>query len=217
MKQKNTSVIFKLLVLCLASLPLLTGCGSAAPEEMPPEVTVCEHEARAAELEATLQKEREAFYIKESELQQSIAALQAELNALKSPSKPTGGQAGNGTEMILHYRVENGGAVITGFEGDATLVTIPATLDGYPVTVIGERAFEGNTAIAAVVIPEGVQKIDWFAFYGCSALLDVTLPASVTLIGHAVFDGCPNATLVCPVGSYAESYAQSYGLSHLSK
>ena len=217
MKHKNKSFIFKLLALCLASLLLFAGCGSATPEEAPPEVTVCEHETRAAELEVTLQKEREAFYIKESELQQSIAALQAELKALKAPSKPTGGQVGNGAEMILHYRVENGGAVITGFEGDAALLTIPSTLDGYPVTVIGERAFEGNTTIAAVVIPEGVQKIDWFAFYGCSALLDVTIPASVSLIGHAVFDGCPSVTLVCPAASYAESYAQSYGLSHLSK
>ena len=107
--------------------------------------------------------------------------------------------------------------MIVDFEGSATLVEIPTTLDGYPVVKIGERAFEGNTSLGAVVIPEGVLEIDWFAFYDCTSLFEVSVPSTVAKIGHAVFDGCKSVSIACPAGSYAESYAKSYGLAYINR
>ena len=123
----------------------------------------------------------------------------------ESPSPSDDGSA------TFHYQLRNNKAVITGFEGSATLINVPATLDGYPVFAIGERAFEGKS-ITAIVLPEGVESIEWFAFYNCTALADVTLPNSITSIGYAVFDGCPDVTLICAQDSYAAEYAKSYGL-----
>ncbi|MBQ9803141.1 MAG: leucine-rich repeat protein [Clostridia bacterium] len=203
------------LVLCLALALCFVGCAAQAPTN---ENTATEDEksrARIAELESELQKVKEEKYIAESQLTQEIAKLKDELAKLTSKDEPDPEVGSRG--MIFHYKVEDGGATITGFEGAVALVQIPATLDGYAVKKIGERAFEGNTALAAVVVPDSVSSIDWFAFYNCSALQDITIPASVTLIGHAVFDGCNDLTVVCPTGSYAETYAKSYGISYVNK
>ena len=74
-----------------------------------------------------------------------------------------------------------------------------------------------HTALLAVILPEGVEEIAWFAFYQCTSLHDVTVPSSVTLIGHAVFDGCANVTLICKDGSYAIAYAESYAIPYIVK
>ena len=168
---------------------------------------------RVAELEATLQAEREENYITKAALEEKIKSLEDKLALLTNGPEIANG----GHTMVFHYKVENGFATITKYEGDATLVEIPSTLDGYTVTRIGERAFEGNTHVAAVIVPPTVVTVDWFAFYGCASLFDITLPASVTTIGHAVFDGCAKPTITCPKGSYAAEYAKSYGIAYIEK
>jgi hypothetical protein len=137
------------------------------------------------------------------------------LEALTPDIETDSTQVGTGDELVFSYRLESGKAIVTGYKGSSTLVTIPATLDGYPVVAIGERAFEGQR-IAAVILPEGLEAIGWFAFYGCEKLIDVSIPESVTSIGYAVFDGCEGVSIICPIGSYAEQYATSYGLPHIS-
>ena len=162
---------------------------------------------RIASLEAELQQVKEEKYANEQTYYKEIAALKEELARLTTEKKPEGG-----TSLVFHYKVEGDAATITGYEGTAALVRIPSTLDGYPVKKIGERAFEGNESLAAVVVPEGVVEIDWFAFYGCAALQEITLPDSVQVVGHAVFDGCNDLRVICSKDSYAMAYANSYGL-----
>jgi len=205
-----------MLPLLLALALLLTGCATPQKEDAASDTQgeeLEDYRSRIAELEAALQQQREQQYITNSEYEQTIRELQHRVEQL-SGEAPSGSTPDD--TMIFHYRVENGNAIITDFEGGATLVTIPASLDGYPVIAIGERAFEGS-CVAAVVIPEGVKSIEWFAFYGCSALLDISIPLSVDSIGYAVFDGCENLTVVCHTGSYAEGYARSYGLTYITK
>ena len=192
------------------SLLLLVGCTaeSAEQRDSPDDTAQAAHLQTIATLEAELQKEREARYISEYGYKAEIKELKQQLAALAS------GSNGSGTSdagLILHYRVENGGAVITGYSGSATLLTVPSSLDGYPVTAIGEHAFE-NSDLASITLPEGIHSIGWFAFYGCGKLVSITLPQSVSTIGYAVFDGCKLSSFVCPAGSYAEQYAKSYGL-----
>ncbi len=206
----------RLLLLLLALLLTFTGCAIEMPDNNGDTTGDDEKNARIAALEAELQQVRAEHYVKESTLTQEIEALKAKIAVLTG--KEENPQNGMGTSaMVFHYKVENGNATITGYEGSATLVEIPKTLDGYAVKKIGERAFEGNTALAAVVIPEGVAEIDWFAFYDCTSLFDITVPATVTSIGHAVFDGCARVTITCPLGSYAESYAKSYGIAYINR
>jgi len=53
---------------------------------------------------------------------------------------------------------------ITGYTGDAGDVTIPATINGLPVTSIGGYAFSGM-ALASVVIPGSVTSMGVGVFY----------------------------------------------------
>ena len=201
------------LLVALLLLPAaLVGCADKLPQSTPDTETT--YLQRIAELEAALAQEKEARYISDAAHAATIKELQSKLDALtatdpNAPSAPTGG------DLVFHYKLQDGKAVITGFSGASTLVSIPATLDGHPVTAIGERAFEGQN-VAAVVLPESLESIGWFAFYNCASLMDVTIPATVTSIGYAVFDGCPNVTLICPKDSYAAQYAASYGIPTLT-
>jgi outer membrane murein-binding lipoprotein Lpp len=201
-----------LAVLCSLSLAGCTQDAASANESAAKEQDYLE---RIALLESTLQKEREDRFHAESELSDRLSALGQRLEQLERQEESDVNQTPEGEELIFSYRVENGKAIVTSYDGRATLVTVPATLDGYPVIAIGERAFEGKP-VAAVVLPEGLQMIGWFAFYGCDKLHDVTIPASVNSIGYAVFDGCTHVTLICKEGSYAAEYADSYGLPRVS-
>ena len=196
--------------LLAALLLTVSGC-TATPttQETPTNEEIALYTSRIAELEATLQKERENRFISDSAYEGRIQELEQQLLAL-SPDAETGSDITDET-MIFHYRLEGNKAIVTGYDGTSTLVTVPSTLDGYAVIAIGERAFEG-TSVAAVILPQGLEAIGWFAFYGCEKLIDVSIPASVTSIGYAVFDGCPNIAIVCGADTYAARYAESYGL-----
>lgn len=55
---------------------------------------------------------------------------------------------------------------------------------------IGRYAFQGNTNIKNMVIPEGVTRIGEAAFAGCRNLQSITLPKSLTEIGPYAFESC---------------------------
>ena len=89
------------------------------------------------------------------------------------------------------YRVSNGGATIRSVapkpSGD---VSIPQTLGGVPVKVIGASVFRECEGLTSVIIPDGVVHISNRAFYGCRGLASVKIPSSVTRIGWNAFEGC---------------------------
>jgi hypothetical protein len=189
----------------LATVLLLNSCATednTQTKTPPPSETTSTVNVEALEKQLTAQLAKESHYLAE------IAALQEQLDALSSPQTKPDALAEN---LTFYYRAEAEGAVITGYSGNAALLRVPEVLDGLPVVAIGEHAFE-KAGFTAVILPECVSSIGWFAFYECPRLVSVTIPASVTSIGYAVFDGCGALTLHCPAGSYAEGYARSYGI-----
>jgi len=71
-------------------------------------------------------------------------------------------------------------------QGVNGVVDIDDTINGLTVTVIGERAFTGNT-ITEVNIPDTVEEIEKDAFWRCPNLTSITIPKGVVKIGdHAI-------------------------------
>jgi hypothetical protein len=75
-----------------------------------------------------------------------------------------------------------------------TTVVIPDTVlqDGqpYPVTAIGNAAFQGCISLASITLPSAVRTIGNTAFQGCTALKSFNFPSSLTSLGVSAFAGC---------------------------
>ena len=83
---------------------------------------------------------------------------------------------------------------IVGYNGSGGTVTIPNEINGLPVTSIEASAFEGNTKLMVVTIPNCVTNIGPRAFFGCSNLASVAIPRSAITIGYSQFVWCRGMT-----------------------
>lgn len=88
--------------------------------------------------------------------------------------------------------VNNSYARITRYSGSATSVQVPSAIGGYAVQVIGARAFQGNTVLESVELPDGLTTIYAYAFENCTSITSIHLPDSITTLGYKVFGGCSN-------------------------
>ncbi|MDR0222471.1 MAG: leucine-rich repeat domain-containing protein [Oscillospiraceae bacterium] len=159
--------------------------------------------------------------------------------------------------MTYEYSKRADGLVITGCGGGGEILYIPEQIGGEPVTAIGSAALRDNKVIKKLGLPDGVReiedgafsnsaldavrlpkglerigaqaflgcgrlvrirvpertkKIGNAAFYGCAGLERVIFPASLVEIGYNVFSGCPAlASIKCPRGSYAMDWAERNG------
>ena len=68
------------------------------------------------------------------------------------------------------YDADGTGIVIAAYLGNASTVEVPASIDGTPIVEIGEGAFEGNSTLVSVDLPDSVEIIGVRAFAGCTAL-----------------------------------------------
>ena len=95
------------------------------------------------------------------------------------------------------YTVSNGKATISGayLLISTNSITIPSSLDNYPVRAIDKDTFNGFTSLKNIVIPNTVNSIGNRAFQG-SGLTSLTLPESVTDFGISVFSDCSSLTSV---------------------
>lgn len=110
------------------------------------------------------------------------------------------------------YNEYEDSVTIAGYIGTDENVTVPGTINGKPVTVIGDSAFCNNQSIRKVTLPdsikvidsdafdsstleeinlpEGLEDIGYEAFEYCQSLKSITIPDSVTYIGSWAFNNC---------------------------
>ena len=132
------------------------------------------------------------------------------------------------------FTTNNGAITITGCSGPVSSVTnviIPGTINGLPVTSIGNDAFQGYDSLTSVTISNGVSSIgmnafqwctsltnvvigntvtslNYMAFSYCLSLTSVTIPDSITSIGDYVFSICPSLTNLT-IGNSVTSFGNS--------
>ncbi len=88
---------------------------------------------------------------------------------------------------FAYEELGNGTIEITGYNGAAAQIDIPAKMDGKKVVGIGAVAFYGCANLTSVTIPDSVVYINTSAFYNCPNLKAVTIPKSVVNIEWSAF------------------------------
>ncbi len=106
--------------------------------------------------------------------------------------------AGHPGALAQFSYVTNSGAItITGCTNTEGFIDIPATIQGLPVTGIGDLVF-ANSQLSGVNIPNSVASIGVEAFFMCRNLAGVTIPDSVTNLGDGAFDQSGLTTVTVP-------------------
>jgi len=119
-----------------------------------------------------------------------------------------------------YQRFRDGTAAVTGYFGDGGAVTIPTEFDGVKLNRIGNNAFEENTNITSITIPEGIVEVGVKSFYNANSLKEVIFPSTITKLGDGSFMGCVNIKLVSlpkgliEIGSF--SFADCSGLTEIN-
>ena len=119
----------------------------------------------------------------------------------------------------LQYRIEDNTAIITDYTGTENSLVIPSSIEGYPVTTIGDWAFSRNINLNSIDLPDSVltigieafsycrnldritlgsklESIGNYAFYGCSSLTEITLPKSINTLGIYCLASCISLTQI---------------------
>ncbi|MBR3843996.1 MAG: leucine-rich repeat protein, partial [Clostridia bacterium] len=82
-----------------------------------------------------------------------------------------------------NYTISNGEVTIQDYIGDLTEVTVPSTIEDYPVVALGNKAFRNNIRITKVTLPEGVRTLGNQVFEWCESLTQVHLPSTLESVG----------------------------------
>ena len=77
-----------------------------------------------------------------------------------------------------------------------THITVPATYDGIPVTIIGVGAFYSCTSLESITFEGEIELIRGQAFESCMKLTQITLPAGLKTISGKAFYNCTNLTQI---------------------
>ncbi|MBR3967814.1 MAG: leucine-rich repeat protein [Clostridia bacterium] len=111
----------------------------------------------------------------------------------------------------VKYYIQNKEAIAVYFDGSRTTITVPFSVNGYPVTELS-NTFKDCTLLEDITLPEGLKKIGNYAFYNCSSLSEIKIPNSVIEFGNYAFYGCSGITdfaipkNVEKIGNYAFAY-----------
>lgn len=97
-------------------------------------------------------------------------------------------------EQFVYEIHADGTAVILDFTGSDTELVITSQIGGYPVTEIGQYAFEASWDVTSVTLPDTIRTISEQAFADCEMLSEINIPESVTTIGRGAFSNCISLT-----------------------
>ena len=92
------------------------------------------------------------------------------------------------------YTENNGQITIKGFKRSVTTLSVPASINGKPVTQIASGAFKDDTTLETLNLYSSVLEINKEAFSGCSYLRTVNVSGYIKKIHERAFSDCPSLT-----------------------
>ena len=199
MRRRTLSLLLALMLTAQLVLP----AAAEAVELQPTEETVAQElpEEQTEETEATTEETEEATEVpEETEVPDKTEETEApteeaepaeteetvEETTEETVEEVEANEAADG----FNYDIKNGGASITGYTGSSSVVVIPEELDGKTVLSIASKAFNGNTVLTEVVLPDTVTAIGSAAFQNCTNLRKVNLPKRLETLGASAFKNC---------------------------
>lgn len=84
------------------------------------------------------------------------------------------------------YEIVDSGVTIVEYLLNKENVVVPDTIDGYPVKVIGKRAFVGCNNVKTLKLPDSIEVIGRSAFES-TGIKEFVFPPKVTVISECVF------------------------------
>lgn len=103
---------------------------------------------------------------------------------------------GANDDLYTYKENSDGTVTLTGYTGEDKVIDIPGIIGGKVVTVIGRKAFYGNTDITEVNIPITIQTLEDEVMMDCTGLTTVTGGDRITGIGMKAFMGCTNLSSI---------------------
>ncbi len=98
---------------------------------------------------------------------------------------------------IYKFKIENDEVTIIDCDESASgEITIPSSIEGYPVTKIGGYAFYECGSLTGIILPDSITTISSGSFNRCSSLTSIIIPYGVTAIYGNTFDFCTSLTSV---------------------
>lgn len=135
-----------------------------------------------------------------------------------SSSRPVtwgyGCERGTTAEGIKWISIDGETVRIVGYEGTATTLTIPTTIDSKVVNRIAANAFEGNTTLTSIVIPDGIIYIETKTFVDMTNLVSVEISSTVTEIQANAFTGCTKVSVLCRASAKPSGWSSSWNSSN---
>lgn len=124
------------------------------------------------------------------------ATLDAKYNELNSKIENSSKEKDNPLLDLINYELmEDDTIKILGYKNDdyTSIIgehIIPNTIDGYPVTVIGESAFDHCYGLTKIILPNSLKTIEIYAFRE-SGLKECVFNDGLQVIEDGAFELCP--------------------------
>lgn len=153
MKKKQVLALMMALAFTITSIPVNVNA-QEVNNEAEATVVVEENESEATAEEIAEEKESEESV---QEVVEETTQNENERSTKKTDSAEEKVAASEENNFTYELNEEKNGIVITGYEGEEEGdLVIPDEIDGYPVTCIGDSAFEDCSNLVSIEIPEGV-------------------------------------------------------------